>query len=162
MLFRSSRARHHCRICGSCVCAACSPHQLALAAEKPPVRVCTKCNLRVGLLNQMTAVIDSIYSIRKLLPPAMFHTFQREVLDAVGGDALLGARQAAVGGAAAAATAAASTGAAAPLAAAAAAAMPTPAPATPASAPAFARGAASTPQPAAKSAAKGGSSASKA
>jgi hypothetical protein len=93
--FGITRRRHHCRICGCCVCGDCSPHQLQLAPTKPPVRVCTKCNLRVGLLNQMTAVIDSIYSIRKLLPPSMFHTFQREVLDAIGGDEML-RRQAAV------------------------------------------------------------------
>ena len=84
------------------MCADCSPHQLQLAPTKPAVRVCTKCNLRVGLLNQMTAVVDSIYSIKKLLPQSMFHTFQKEVLDAVGGDALL-QRQASVSAAAAAA-----------------------------------------------------------
>jgi hypothetical protein len=32
----------------------------------------------------MTAVVDSIYAIKKLLPPQMWGTFQQEVLDAVG------------------------------------------------------------------------------
>jgi hypothetical protein len=82
--FGIARRRHHCRICGCCVCAACSPHQLQLASNKPAVRVCEKCNVRVGLLNQMTAVVDSIYAIKKLLPPQMWGTFQQEVLDAVG------------------------------------------------------------------------------
>lgn len=81
--FGISLRRHHCRICGSCVCGPCSPHQLQLAPTKPPVRVCTRCNVRVGLLNQMTAVIDSIYTIRRLLPGDMFDTFQKEVLDAI-------------------------------------------------------------------------------
>jgi hypothetical protein len=52
--FGISRRRHHCRICGGCVCGPCSPHQLQLAPTKPPVRVCTRCNLRVGLLNQVS------------------------------------------------------------------------------------------------------------
>jgi hypothetical protein len=75
--------RHHCRICGSCVCTVCSPHTLQLSPTKPPVRVCTRCHLRVGLLNQMTNVIDSIYTIRKVLPSSMYEMFKSEIIEAV-------------------------------------------------------------------------------
>jgi hypothetical protein len=33
--FTVTRRRHHCRICGGCVCGACSPHQLKLSEGKP-------------------------------------------------------------------------------------------------------------------------------
>lgn len=37
--------RHHCRVCGSLVCNACSPHRLRVEAIDPKraVRVCTSC-----------------------------------------------------------------------------------------------------------------------
>lgn len=48
------------------------------------MRVCTRCHLRVGLLNQMTQVIDSIRTISKVLPPSMTQFFRGEVIEAVG------------------------------------------------------------------------------
>eukprot|EP00927_Polykrikos_kofoidii_P049394 TRINITY_DN43457_c0_g1_i1.p1 TRINITY_DN43457_c0_g1~~TRINITY_DN43457_c0_g1_i1.p1 ORF type:complete len:399 (-),score=70.42 TRINITY_DN43457_c0_g1_i1:76-1194(-) len=35
--------RHHCRVCGRCVCAPCSPSSLVLAGSKRPQRACTPC-----------------------------------------------------------------------------------------------------------------------
>jgi uncharacterized membrane protein YgcG len=47
------------------------------------VRVCERCHLRVGLLNQMAAVVDSIRTIGAVLPPSMSGYFRGEVLEAV-------------------------------------------------------------------------------
>lgn len=84
--FGLSLRRHHCRICGACVCNDCSPHTLQLSPARPPVRVCSRCHLRVGLLNQMTTVIDTIYTIRKVLPASMYDTFKAEIIEAVTAD----------------------------------------------------------------------------
>merc|ERR1719409_191499 len=35
--------RHHCRICGRCVCAACSPSQVQLEGYTELERACTPC-----------------------------------------------------------------------------------------------------------------------
>jgi hypothetical protein len=40
---RHFRPRHHCRICGKCVCAACAPNFIALSNMKGPQRACTLC-----------------------------------------------------------------------------------------------------------------------
>mmetsp|Transcript_85570 Transcript_85570/g.238890 ORF Transcript_85570/g.238890 Transcript_85570/m.238890 type:complete len:424 (-) Transcript_85570:246-1517(-) len=37
------RPRHHCRICGRCVCSACSPNSIQLEGQKQLQRVCTPC-----------------------------------------------------------------------------------------------------------------------
>ena len=60
--------------------ALCSPHTLQFSAAKPAVRVCSRCYLRVDLLNSMSAVVDGITKIRASLPPAMFDYFKHEVL----------------------------------------------------------------------------------
>ena len=69
--FGLTRRRHHCRVCGLCVCATCSPYELRLSSSQPPVRVCTRCNLRVGLLTQMTGVVESVENLKKVLAPNM-------------------------------------------------------------------------------------------
>mmetsp|Transcript_32872 Transcript_32872/g.83213 ORF Transcript_32872/g.83213 Transcript_32872/m.83213 type:complete len:448 (-) Transcript_32872:38-1381(-) len=38
--------RHHCRLCGKCVCAGCSPSTLLLNEGQAPQRACTPCVLR--------------------------------------------------------------------------------------------------------------------
>lgn len=35
--------RHHCRLCGRCVCAACSPNHLKLGNQRSLQRACTEC-----------------------------------------------------------------------------------------------------------------------
>lgn len=40
---RHLRPRHHCRICGRCVCSGCSPSSIRLEGKKDPQRVCTPC-----------------------------------------------------------------------------------------------------------------------
>lgn len=40
---RHMNPRHHCRVCGMCVCNACSPNTIMLAGSKKPDRVCTPC-----------------------------------------------------------------------------------------------------------------------
>jgi len=40
---RRFKPRHHCRLCGKCVCSACSPNTMQLEAEKKPQRICTPC-----------------------------------------------------------------------------------------------------------------------
>jgi hypothetical protein len=80
--FGLSRRRHHCRVCGVCVCAACSPHELRLLPSAPPVRVCVRCNVRVGLLSQMTSVLDSIEALKKSLgrESDLFAFFRHEAI----------------------------------------------------------------------------------
>ena len=83
--FSLSKRRHHCRVCGSCVCSTCSPHELRLTSSEPPVRVCSRCNLRVGLLTQMTRVLDEIDALSKVLgrDSDLFAFFKSEVVSAV-------------------------------------------------------------------------------
>lgn len=42
-LFNNFRRKHHCRICGKCVCNKCSPHFIILKNTTVPVRCCTAC-----------------------------------------------------------------------------------------------------------------------
>jgi hypothetical protein len=83
--FSLAKRRHHCRVCGSCVCGPCSPHELRLTSSEPPVRVCSRCNLRVGLLTQMTRVLDEIDTLSKVLgrDSDLFAFFKSEVVSAV-------------------------------------------------------------------------------
>ena len=83
--FGLSRRRHHCRVCGSCVCASCSPYELRLSSAQPPVRICSRCNLRVGLLTQMTACLDAIENIKKLcgVDGELYSFFRSEVTQCV-------------------------------------------------------------------------------
>ena len=83
--FGMSRRRHHCRVCGSCVCASCSPFELRFTASKPPQRICSRCNLRVGLLTQMTKCLDTIESIKKLcgVDGDLYSFFKEEVTTCV-------------------------------------------------------------------------------
>ncbi len=83
--FGLARRRHHCRVCGNCVCASCSPFELRLSAAKPPVRICSRCNLRVGLLTQMTACLDAIEGIKKMcgVDTELYHFFRSEVTTCV-------------------------------------------------------------------------------
>jgi len=99
--------RHHCRVCGACVCGSCSPFELRLDASKPPVRICSRCNLRVGLLTQMTACLDAIEGIKRLcgVDTEIYQFFRTEVTTCV--STPLAAKG---GGGAAAAAAAASPG----------------------------------------------------
>jgi len=39
----NKRRRHHCRICGRCVCSACSPSTVELKGHQPLQRACTPC-----------------------------------------------------------------------------------------------------------------------
>lgn len=80
-----SKRRHHCRVCGSCVCGPCSPHEIRLTSSEPPVRVCGRCHLRVGLLTKMTKVLDEIEALKKLLgcDSDLFAFFKSEVVAAV-------------------------------------------------------------------------------
>jgi hypothetical protein len=83
--FNLSRRRHHCRVCGSCVCASCSPFELRLSSNQPTVRICSRCNLRVGLLTSMTACLDAIEGAKKILGPdtELFAFFREEVIKCV-------------------------------------------------------------------------------
>jgi len=40
---RVFKRRHHCRVCGKCVCSACSPNFVLLGGQKNPQRACTPC-----------------------------------------------------------------------------------------------------------------------
>lgn len=37
------KRRHHCRLCGRCVCGNCSPNLISVKGSRRPVRVCTPC-----------------------------------------------------------------------------------------------------------------------
>merc|ERR1719487_2767001 len=37
------KRRHHCRLCGKCVCSSCSPNSVCPKGKQLPVRVCTYC-----------------------------------------------------------------------------------------------------------------------
>ena len=41
--FTLTRRRHHCRLCGSVVCHACSSKTRKIFTTQPPVRVCDTC-----------------------------------------------------------------------------------------------------------------------
>jgi hypothetical protein len=47
---RHFRSRHHCRSCGECVCAACSPHSIVLQNMSGLQRVCTPCATSAGAI----------------------------------------------------------------------------------------------------------------
>jgi hypothetical protein len=98
--FGLSRRRHHCRVCGNCVCASCSPFELRLSAAKPPVRICSRCNLRVGLLTQMTACLDAIEGIKKMcgVDTELYSFFRSEVVTCVSTPVLKPQSSAAAGG----------------------------------------------------------------
>jgi hypothetical protein len=83
--FNLSRRRHHCRVCGSCVCGSCSPFELRLSSNAPTVRICSRCNLRVGLLTSMTACLDAIEGAKKILGPdtELYAFFKEEVIRCV-------------------------------------------------------------------------------
>jgi hypothetical protein len=83
--FNLSRRRHHCRVCGSCVCGSCSPFELRLSSSQPTVRICSRCNLRVGLLTSMTACLDAIEGAKKILGPdtELYAFFREEVVKCV-------------------------------------------------------------------------------
>jgi hypothetical protein len=40
---RFFKRRHHCRMCGKCVCSSCSPSSILLDGEKQPQRTCKRC-----------------------------------------------------------------------------------------------------------------------
>eukprot|EP00747_Dinoflagellata_sp_TGD_P169327 gnl/TRDRNA2_/TRDRNA2_198064_c0_seq1.p1 gnl/TRDRNA2_/TRDRNA2_198064_c0~~gnl/TRDRNA2_/TRDRNA2_198064_c0_seq1.p1 ORF type:complete len:606 (-),score=80.26 gnl/TRDRNA2_/TRDRNA2_198064_c0_seq1:100-1875(-) len=40
---RHMRRRHHCRLCGRCVCSGCSPDVMPLPSHRSPQRVCVPC-----------------------------------------------------------------------------------------------------------------------
>ena len=83
--FNLSRRRHHCRVCGACVCASCSPHELRLTSERPAERHCSRCNLRLDLLRKMTACMDSIEAMKKLcgVDSELYCFFKAEVIHCV-------------------------------------------------------------------------------
>lgn len=60
-----------------------SPCAPPTQCPRSAVRVCERCHLRVGLLNQMAAAVDSIRTIGAVLPPSMSGYFRGEVLEAV-------------------------------------------------------------------------------
>ncbi|CAE8597500.1 unnamed protein product [Polarella glacialis] len=51
---RLMRPRHHCRICGSSVCAACSPSSVQMEGESALQRVCAPCVRQLPRLPEMT------------------------------------------------------------------------------------------------------------
>merc|ERR1712032_566012 len=44
--------RHHCRLCGRCVCSTCSPNFMSLEEGQRPQRVCSPC---AGIMGQGVA-----------------------------------------------------------------------------------------------------------
>ena len=83
--FGVTRRRHHCRVCGRCVCASCSPFDIRLTSASPPVRLCSRCNLRVDLLKRMTACMDSIEGIKRQcgVDTDLYSFFKAEVVQCV-------------------------------------------------------------------------------
>ena len=47
--------RHHCRKCGSCVCAACSPKKAVVFPDQPAQRVCSQCHESLALIANVLA-----------------------------------------------------------------------------------------------------------
>ena len=66
--FTVVRRRHHCRSCGSLVCAACSPHRLLLRNIDPTntVRVCNRCGH--GIEKRLRHALRIEFQIHRLLP----------------------------------------------------------------------------------------------
>lgn len=83
--FGVTRRRHHCRVCGKCVCASCSPFDIRLTSASPPVRLCSRCNLRVDLLKRMTSCMDTIEGIKRQcgVDTDLFSFFKAEVVQCV-------------------------------------------------------------------------------
>lgn len=50
---RHFNRRHHCRICGRCVCGSCSPHSILLEGRRHAERTCTPC---VSLIHRAPAL----------------------------------------------------------------------------------------------------------
>merc|ERR1719379_1015885 len=64
---RRMTRRHHCRICGKCVCSSCSPSMVQLEGHKKPQRACTPC---VKNATVATAVTDRLLSLAARLEHA--------------------------------------------------------------------------------------------
>jgi len=56
--------RHHCRLCGRCVCAGCSPHLVKLPGSREAQRVCTHC---ISDAAQTRGVLDRLERLAKRL-----------------------------------------------------------------------------------------------
>eukprot|EP01029_Cantina_marsupialis_P020774 TRINITY_DN4897_c0_g1_i1.p1 TRINITY_DN4897_c0_g1~~TRINITY_DN4897_c0_g1_i1.p1 ORF type:complete len:589 (-),score=114.52 TRINITY_DN4897_c0_g1_i1:34-1800(-) len=64
--FTLTKRRHHCRMCGSCICKTCSPHRLFVSAIGRTERVCTKCfmeEVNKGQLSRDTLTFFDVVAI---------------------------------------------------------------------------------------------------
>mmetsp|Transcript_14935 Transcript_14935/g.41281 ORF Transcript_14935/g.41281 Transcript_14935/m.41281 type:complete len:875 (-) Transcript_14935:68-2692(-) len=56
--------RHHCRICGRCICAACSPNVVQLQGQSTPQRACKEC---IGGFERGPEIIERIMGLGRRL-----------------------------------------------------------------------------------------------
>eukprot|EP00927_Polykrikos_kofoidii_P021377 TRINITY_DN20248_c0_g1_i1.p1 TRINITY_DN20248_c0_g1~~TRINITY_DN20248_c0_g1_i1.p1 ORF type:complete len:327 (-),score=47.04 TRINITY_DN20248_c0_g1_i1:179-1159(-) len=61
-----TRPRHHCRVCGLCVCSSCSPNSIMLEGFTRPQRACTQCVAGISNVLPLTERLASLY--RSLAP----------------------------------------------------------------------------------------------
>lgn len=61
---RHLNPRHHCRVCGRCVCAACSPNAVQLQGSTTAKRTCKEC---VGKLEQTPDMADRVADLGRRL-----------------------------------------------------------------------------------------------
>ena len=58
--------RHHCRICGKCVCQKCSPSQITTDGHTGLQRACTPCVSYLWQHGEMSDALKSSYGIDRL------------------------------------------------------------------------------------------------
>jgi len=74
--------RHHCRMCGKCVCKPCSNSRVPLEGQQETQRACTPC---VAAATQSGPIVLSVYSrLRALLSSASFRESPDNLAEAAG------------------------------------------------------------------------------
>jgi len=81
---RYLRMRHHCRICGRCVCSKCSPKSIVLAHMEGPQRACTPCvqlaDAQVAAARSSPDVFCDSYDLRTDMPIEEAHDCEDSAL----------------------------------------------------------------------------------